>query len=359
MTFGLLRSGGRKREYVLALDLGSRTTKAVWLQKRDDGYALLKYGIFDAPAQGKEPNTPPLGEHFRSILHSMEIQSPTISLALGVGETIVRYAELPQMPLPDMRQVLKTNTRLYLQQDLTDYVFDCWPVNGKLAQEPDQRAEKARPPVVPKQKVLVAGARKACIETVHTAIKQAGGIAGVVMPGLVAPINALEKAEPELFQREVVALVNLGFRHSSVCVLQEGELVLSRVLALGGDQVTQGLADVMGICYAEAEGIKLGVPGEVHDHLVSLLSPLGRELKASIDFYEHQHDRPVTQVLVSGAGAVADWIVRALQAEVVAECRPWDPTAGLERALAPRQLAELEQVAPQLSVAVGTALSTI
>lgn len=356
MTLSWFRRGPRKRDQVVAIDLGSRTTKAVLVQARPERFALVRYAITDAPVSEKEPSATLLAEHLRAVVEAVGVRAPLVSIGLGLNDALVRYAELPQMPIPDMRKILKTSSKVYLQQELADHVFDCWPVNGQAERDP---SAKAKIPMVPKQKVLVAAARRKWVDTLHDAIRQAGCVAGDVLPGLIAPINALERSEPDLFQREVVALVNLGFRYSSVCILQGGELVLSRVLTFGGDQVTQGLADTMGISYAEAEGIKLGVPGEVREHLTGLLAPLGRELKASIDFYEHQNDRPVTQVLVSGAGAVAEWILQTLQSEVAAECRAWDPTAGLERALAPHQLAELEQVAPQLSVAIGTALATL
>ena len=39
------------------------------------------------------------------------------------------------------------------------------------------------------------------------------------------------------------------------------------------------LAEALSISYAEAEGIKVGMPTEVQTHLESLLLPLGRELR--------------------------------------------------------------------------------
>lgn len=356
MALAILRPGSRRRDEVVAVDLGTRCSKAVWVQLRSDGPALLRYAIVDAPVAEKELSATTLAEHLRNILQALETRCRLVSLALGVNDAIVRYAELPAMPLADMRQVLKTSSKLYLQQDLPGYVFDCWPVNGASEKAP---ADKGKPSAVPKQRVLVAGARQSWVDTLYDAVKQTGCSAGNVLPGLLAPLNALESAQPEVYRQEIVALVNLGFRHSSICVLQQGELVLSRVLGMGGDHVTQGLANMMGISYAEAEGIKLGMPGEVREQLQSLLAPLARELKASIDFYEHQNDRPVGQVLVSGGSALSECMLQLLQAELATECRPWDPTAGLQKSLPPQQLAELEQVAPHLTVAVGTALATL
>jgi Tfp pilus assembly PilM family ATPase len=164
---------------------------------------------------------------------------------------------------------------------------------------------------------------------------------------------------PEVFAREVIALVDIGFKNSSISILVEGELALSRVVAIGGDRLTSGLAETMGISYAEAEGIKVGMAGEVQPTLESLLTPLGRELRASIDFFEHQHDRPVSQVYVSGGSARSEFILQSLQNEMMVECKTWNATGFLQMALPPQQTAEVEQIAAQLTVALGAALAAL
>jgi hypothetical protein len=41
------------------------------------------------------------------------------------------------------------------------------------------------------------------------------------------------------------------------------------------------------------------------------------------------------------------------------ECKTWNPASFLKIALTPEQTAEFEQVAPQLTVAIGTALTVL
>ena len=77
------------------------------------------------------------------------------------------------------------------------------------------------------------------------------------MPGIIGPVNAFEMAMPQVFANDSVALVDIGFKHSSICVLDRGELVLIRVVNFGGDKLTAGLAEAMNITYADAEGVKL------------------------------------------------------------------------------------------------------
>jgi type IV pilus assembly protein PilM len=263
------------------------------------------------------------------------------------------------MPIGDMRQVLKNNTKNYLQQDLPGHVFDCFIIpprvelNGENKGQPTERLKVGGNT---KCRVLVAGARKQLVEDMQNAVKQTGLVADHIVPGLLGPVNAFELAMPEIFASGVVALVDIGFKNTSICILQQGELVLSRVVAIGGDRLTTGLAESLGISYAEAEGIKVGMPGEVQSSLEVLVLPLGRELRASIDFFEHQQDQTVSQVFISGGSARSEFIVQTLQTELMAECKSWNPVSFLELALPPQQAAELEHVAPQLAVAVGAAI---
>ena len=162
---------------------------------------------------------------------------------------------------------------------------------------------------------------------------------------------------PDVFARDVIGLVDIGFKNTTICLLQEGELVLSRVVAIGGDRLTHGLAESLGISYAEAEGIKVGMPGEVQSNLEALVLPLGRELRASIDFFEHQQDKTVSQVFISGGTSRSDVLVQMLQTELMVECKPWNPLSFLQLSLPPQQAAEVDHVAPQLAVAVGAGVA--
>jgi Tfp pilus assembly PilM family ATPase len=197
------------------------------------------------------------------------------------------------------------------------------------------------------------------VEDLQTAAKGAGLIPDRIVPGLIGCANAFELAQPEVFAKEVVALVDIGFKSSTITMLMNGELSLSRVVAIGGDRLTAGLAEAMNIGYGEAEGIKIGMPHEVQSAMEPLLATLGRELRASIDFFEHQQDKAVSQAFISGGSARSEFILQTLQAELMVQCKSWNPVSFLDLALPPKEMAEIEQAAPQLAVAVGAAVSAM
>jgi Tfp pilus assembly protein, ATPase PilM len=348
----ITKSKGRDQLY--AIDLGGRTTKAAYLQRQDQNYALSRFALVDAPIFEKTWSVDLLSEHLKQITQTIQPGTKQVTIALGLNDLVVRNIEMPMMPVDEMRQILKINSKVYLQQELTGYVFDCYVIPpGPGSQKNGQKSDNR------KVKVLMAGAKQTFINDLQAAIRNAGLVPDFVIPGLVGPVNAFERAMPEAFSKDVIALVDIGFKNTSICLLQEGELILNRSVNIGGDRITTGLAEMMSITYAEAEGIKIGMPGEVQPQLEMLVSPLGRELRASIDFFEHQQDKTVNHVFVSGASAKSETILNTLQMEMAIECTSWNPAAFLQNALPAAQSGELEQVAPQLAVAIGAALTSI
>src|SRR5690242_78631 len=115
----------KKRAQIVAIDLGMRTTKAVSVQRRGESFELLRYTIQDAPIQEKGFSPELMAEHLKSVFEALGSKTRQVSLVVGVQDTLVRHAEVPFVPVEDMRLMLKFNSKNYLQQELPDYVFDC------------------------------------------------------------------------------------------------------------------------------------------------------------------------------------------------------------------------------------------
>jgi hypothetical protein len=96
-----------------------------------------------------------------------------------------------------MRQMLKFNSKNYLQQDLRDYIFDCYivPPRGKAQAEPTKAG-------VVKYKVWVGGARREMLQTLESLRQRGRPDPEPSHSGLLGPINALEFSQPETFARK-------------------------------------------------------------------------------------------------------------------------------------------------------------
>src|SRR4051812_7732292 len=122
MGLPIFESGARKRDQILAVDLGSRTTKAVHVQRRGEGYALCGYAMVDAPIFEKSLSAELLSEHLKNINQALGNKAKSVALTVGVGDALVRPVEMPMMPMDDLRMVLKHNSKNYLQQDLANHI---------------------------------------------------------------------------------------------------------------------------------------------------------------------------------------------------------------------------------------------
>ncbi|MBN2505929.1 MAG: pilus assembly protein PilM [Verrucomicrobia bacterium] len=361
MGLPLISSQSRKRDQVVAIDLGARVTKAVHVQRKGDKLHLANYAVLDTPQAGEPAagtDTGSLADHLREVFRAIRGgRSRQVVLAIGVQDTLFRQIEAPLMPVADLRQMLKFNAKTYLQQDLPDYVFDCFyapPRSLPKAADAPKTGGGA-----PKNKVMVGGIKRERLNALQAAVRGAGLVASQVIPSAAGPSNAFENAEPELFRGEATALVDVGFKHTTITIVDGGDLVLNRVVGIGGDRLTQGLSEALKVSYLEAENIKLGMPSEVKAELEPLIQPLGRELRASIDFFEHQQDKPIAQVLLSGGTARSEFILQSLQNELMVQCKTWNPAKNLQVALSEEETGELERVAPQLAVAIGASAAAL
>ena len=63
--------------------------------------------------------------------------------------------------------------------------------------------------------------------------------------------------------------------------------------------------------------------------------------------------KTVGKVFIAGGSARSEFIVQSLQNELMVPCESWSPLKFLELALPPEKMGTLEEVAPQLTVAIG------
>jgi len=343
-----------RRDQIIAVDLGSKVTKAVQLSRKGEDYTLDAFALVEVPGENPAGYADVFADHLQEVLEALDTRCKQLCIAIGVNDSLLRHAEMPMVPVADMRSMLRYGSKNYLQQDLSDCVFDC----HILPFRPGADDGAGRKPGN-KCRVLVGAAKRNLVDELSAGAKKAGLNAVHVIPNFIGPANAFERAYPEPFAKEAVALVELGHSNTTITILYEGELALSRVVNYGSERLTQGIAEAMGLSEEEAESAKLAMPTDVESYLSALLMPLGREMRASIDFFDHQHDKAVNQAFFSGGAARSAKIIENLQIEMLVPCHQWDPVGSLQMNLPPEQLGEIEQVSPQLAVAVGAALAAL
>src|SRR2546423_2570505 len=125
MGLPFLNSRGKRRDQVISIDLGARTTKAVHLLRRGEKFTLANYVLVDAPSPDQSLSVELLGNHLKDIAKALGIgRNRPVSVGIGVNDSLFRQVELPLLPVGDIRPMLKFNSKNYLQPDFPDYGFD-------------------------------------------------------------------------------------------------------------------------------------------------------------------------------------------------------------------------------------------
>lgn len=360
MALPFLSQKAKRPEQVLALDLGRRSIKGVLVHRKNESYALQRYVLRDVPATDKAGDAAALSGHLKAILHSLGVKPKAFALALGVDDSILKHAELPLMLPHDLRLTLMTpaGAKKFLQDDLSGYLYDCFPL-PKVLPKPGTAVPPPKTPPSSVSRFLVGGARRSQVETLLAAAKTAGLPASHIAPGAIGPMNAFEFAQKDAFEKEIVALIDIGYRNSAITIVMNRELAFHRPITNGGDRITQAVAETLNITPEEAEGIKIGLAEDEHvqSAIRSVISSIGMEFRASIDFFEHQNDKTVSQVYVSGGSARSEFILQTLQEYLMVPCKVWNPLSFMTMSVPADQVADLDHIAPQLAVAVGAAMS--
>src|SRR3974390_1636324 len=91
----------KKRNQMMAVDLGSRTTKAVLVERRGEGVVMPRLALLDAPIYEKKFSPELLSDHIRSVAEALGGSGKTkfVTLAIGLDDAIVRQVELPKIPV--------------------------------------------------------------------------------------------------------------------------------------------------------------------------------------------------------------------------------------------------------------------
>lgn len=342
---------GQKQEEVVAIDVGTRMTKAVHIRRKGSEYVLVNYALVETPVaeKGLAPET--LAELFRKVAQSLGTNCRRVALTAGPSGVVLTHAELAPMPSSDLRKMVKLSPKTYLQQDLPDFLFDCF-----LRQVPGQSDTTT---LLKKKKIrtLVGGVRRRVVEDLLEAARQAGLAVESISVGPVGLTNAYRMLREDSHP-EAVALLDIGASNSTINLVYQGELVLTRVVNLGADKFADLLSPAPK-AEAAPQGEEDISPEVMQARLQRAIQSFAREVDASVGFFSSQHEKPVTQLMISGGAARSQFVVQAIESELPLSCETWNPASGLVIGLPDQRATELEYDAPQLAVAIGTGLGVL
>jgi type IV pilus assembly protein PilM len=378
--------GGKK---VVGLDVGSSMVKAVELRRSGSKVELVRAGVHDVypggdrSAAGSNNSSYDLkASALRDAIQSGKISAKHSVSSVSGESIIVRYIQLPDMPEADLKNALRWEAEEYIPFSIDEVNIDSAILGASST--------------AGKVDVLLVSARKDLVSDHVQLVRSAGLTPIVVDVDGFAFLNCFEwNYQPS--REDCVCLLNIGAELTNLNVYVGNTSRFSRDIVVGGNSLTQAVAQKCGVSWAEAERLKrqvgLSTPAKEEEEagdseLISTIrgtvqritgSDLGddspettaskaiqnsvmqliSEVRRSIQFFEGQSGGTTVQRIIIGGGtSQLKNLAPYLQAEFEISTELFDPLRSISVSRDVNQQI-LDNHRAQLSVAIGLALRKV
>jgi type IV pilus assembly protein PilM len=344
----------------IGLDIGTSGVRAAELSFGKGAITLEKFGQVALPEgavrDGEVVDPDTVAAAIKQLWAHTKFSSKKVVIGVANQKVIVRQVDLPWMPVSELKKSLGYQVQDFVPMPVEQAVLDFHPLE-ELDAENGNRVLRG---------LWVAAARDMVNASIE-AVQKAGLSAVMVDLSSFAVIRSLTDADHLGMGARVEALVDVGARVTNIVVHQGGVPRFVRILLMGGQDVTDAVAERMGFPQDHAEAMKqqlgLGVPADGMDVQAAtrVVEAVGAtfvdEIRGSLDYYlASSGSAPISRLVLTGGGARLGGLAERLQAMTRVPVTVGTPMHGLQvgrTGLSPEQIAFVE---PLAAVPVGLAL---
>lgn len=327
----------------IGLDIGTNTFRGVQISASAGSKPRLeKYGSVKVPlgavVEGEIVDVEAASFALGQLWKKAGFNSKNVVIGLASPRVVVRLIDLPYMNEDELNNAIKYQAQDYIPIPLEEAILDAKVVGEFLNENEEKMIE-----------VLLIAAQKDIINNIVKASEAVGLKPQVIDLSAFAIVRSL-LPEQSFFNEEggsVVALVNISAGNSNIVVVDQGTPKFARNTPIGGNDLTQTLADTLGLQYEEAEELKIKVglptpqetdtnnivaqlPENLKGHveaaqsvIENYISQLAAEIRRSLDYYLTQvkQVKTIEQLIISGGGShlkgLNSYLERLLQVQVI------------------------------------------
>ncbi len=327
----------------IGVDLGRHSMKAVLLARKGNGrLSLTRFATRDLAVELHTADE--LAANLKALLQELGGSAKACGIAISSSDSFLRIIEQPEMEPETLRDALRFNSQMLLNQDCKDFVLDCDRISADSSGGNNGSS-----------RYIVGGLPRAQVQVIHDACLKTKTPMTALQLSPMAVFNAFEFANEETFNTQGFVLVDIGHLSSEVIVGAKRELILARTLGYGGNHFVEEL-----ICHG-ASGPEEVAQALAEEEVLTIenarlsLTELVRSISSSIGFVEARHEVAIPRVFISGGMAKSPAILKILSEELQLPCETWDPFAKCEVAVPAARKEALGGQLPVLSAACGAA----
>jgi type IV pilus assembly protein PilM len=344
---------------IAGLDIGTFAVRAVELNLDSERPTMTAFGQVTLPrgavVDGEIVDSAAVTEALRQLWARGRFSVKQVRLGVSSQRVIVRQADMPAMTEDELRSAIHFEAQDLIPIPIEEALLDFSIVGTPPPR--DEEAEDAR------MKVLLVAAPREMVSQHIAAVEAAGLLVDAVD---VVPL-ALFRAVPAFGTGTAAAeaIVSVGAGLTTVVVREAGVPRFMRVLNRGADDITDGLAQSLGVDHDVAEDFKRRSAGagdvatavRARTLVADGVAPLVEDIRGSLDFYLAQSDAEhIDRVMLTGGGVRTAGLTERLAHATGAEVEVADPLRWLKSGKTGLTEDELKDAVPLLVTPVGLAL---
>ena len=345
----------------VGLDIGTSGVRAAELSLGKSGATLERFGQVALPPgavrDGEVVDPDTVAGAIKQLWSQASFGSKRVAVGVANQKVVVRQVDLPWLPLDELRKSLQFQVADFVPMPLDQAILDFHPIEEVTN---EQGGRMLRVLLVAAHKDMVWGAVKA--------VQKAGLEPVSVDLTSFAVLRSLTAGAELGLAAPAEALVDVGASVTNIVVHQGGIPRFVRVLLMGGEDVTEAVAERLGVPVDQAEAVKqqMGMPSQpgmpLADHPAARVietsgSAFVEEVRGSLDYYlASPGASPLRRVVLSGGGSQLRGLAERLAAATRLPVDLGSPMQSLrigKTGLSPEQL---QFVQPLVTVPVGLAL---
>lgn len=340
----------QKEEGLVAIDIGSSSIKMVEAKGEKNGYRLANVGILPLPSTAVQNNMVAekdvVVKTIQSLIQANGVKATRVVAAVPGRAVIIKKIQLPAQGEEELEASIEFEANNAIPESRENINLD-YQILGYTEDGS-------------KMDILLVAVKKEIINSYTQVIEEAGLTPAVMDVDYFAMENMYETSY-ESKADEVVGLIHIGARYTSINVLKNGVSTFTGDLQSGGEAFTQRLMKSLQISYDQAESFKITglLEGKKNTDLEELLKPtcqsLAEELGRTLSLYGGiGAEEGISSIYLSGGSAKVPGFCPLLEQKMGVPVRLSEPFRGfsVDRSIDKDYLSE-----SALVLAVGAGLS--
>ncbi|MCA1712959.1 MAG: type IV pilus assembly protein PilM [Actinobacteria bacterium] len=342
----------------MGLDIGTSGVRAAELSLGKGPATLERFGQVALPVgavrDGEVIDSDAVSAAIKQLWAQAKFSTKKVVVGVANQKVVVRQVDLPWLPVNELRKSLSFQVQDFIPMPVEQAILDFHPLE-EFTNDAGGRMLR----------VLLVAAARDMVGSAMDAVTKAGLQPAMVDLTSFAVLRSLVTSSG-IGTMEAEALVDVGASVTNIVVHQGGVPRFVRILLMGGADITDAVAERLGVPTEQAETVKQGNGlsngGMVESHPASrAIEQMGgafvEEVRGSLDYYLAQPGAArIGRVVLSGGGSRLGGLVERLSAATrlpVDVARPMSVLKIGKTGLTDDQLAYVE---PMVAVPVGLAM---